>query len=162
MRLNRENLYMVPGTESESESHSVMSISYNLMDCSPQGSFVHGILQARILQWVAIPFSRGSSWLRDRTWVSCITGRFFTIWVTRVTHRRTVQWPNHLLFKILRTYVIDCADVCSKTDILKIYVWRNAVTVQGLKLCLPRQRVWVWSLVGEPGPHVPHSQKTKT
>ena len=53
------------------------------MDCSPSGSSVHGILQARILEWVAIPFSRRSSWPRDPTWVSCIAGRFFTIWATR-------------------------------------------------------------------------------
>ena len=43
----------------------------NPMDCSPPGSFAHGILQARILEWVAMPFSRGSSWPRDRTRVSC-------------------------------------------------------------------------------------------
>ena len=43
------------------------------MDCSPPGSFVHGILQARILQWVARPSSRGSSRLRDRTQVSCVS-----------------------------------------------------------------------------------------
>ena len=50
------------------------------MDCSPPGSFIHGVLQARILEWVAIPFSRGSSWPRDQTWVSHTAGRFFTIW----------------------------------------------------------------------------------
>ena len=44
------------------------------MDCSPLGSSVHGILQARILEWVACPSSRGSSWLKDRTLVSCIAG----------------------------------------------------------------------------------------
>ena len=48
------------------------------MDCSPSGSPVHGILQARILEWVVISFSRGSSWQRDQTMVSCIAGRFFT------------------------------------------------------------------------------------
>ena len=48
------------------------------MDCSPPGSSVHGSLQARILEWVAIPFSRESSWPRDQTRVSCITGRIFT------------------------------------------------------------------------------------
>ena len=47
------------------------------MDCSPPGSSVHGVLQARILEWVAISFSRGSSWPRDWTWVSRIAGRFF-------------------------------------------------------------------------------------
>ena len=53
------------------------------MDCSPPGSSVHGILQARILEWVAIPFSRGSSQPRDWTQPSLIAGRFFTIWATR-------------------------------------------------------------------------------
>ena len=53
------------------------------MDCSPPGSFVHGILQARILEWVAILFSRRSPRPRDQTRVSCMSGRFFTIWATR-------------------------------------------------------------------------------
>ena len=53
------------------------------MDYSPPGFSVHGILQARILEWVAIPFSRGSSPPRGQTWVSCIAGRFSTIWATR-------------------------------------------------------------------------------
>ena len=53
------------------------------MDCSPPGSSVHGILQARILEWVAIPFSRGSSWPRDQIQASCTAGRFFTIWASR-------------------------------------------------------------------------------
>ena len=48
------------------------------MDCSLPGSFVHGILQAGILEWVAMPSSRGSSWPRDQPCVSCIVGRFFT------------------------------------------------------------------------------------
>ena len=47
---------------------------------SPPGSSVHGIFQARILEWIAIYFSRGSSQPRDRSWVSCIAGRFFTVW----------------------------------------------------------------------------------
>ena len=54
----------------------------NPMDCSPPGSSVHGILQARILRWVAISFSRGSSQPRDQTQVSCIAGRYFTVWAT--------------------------------------------------------------------------------
>ena len=51
----------------------------NPMDCSLPGSSVCGISQARILEWVAISFSRGSSWPRDWTHVSCIVGRCFTI-----------------------------------------------------------------------------------
>ena len=53
------------------------------MDCSLPASFVHGILQARILEWAAISFPRGSSWPRDWTQVSYIASRFFTIWATR-------------------------------------------------------------------------------
>ena len=53
------------------------------MDCRPLGSSVHGISQARILEQVAIPFSRGSSRPRDPTWVSRAAGRLFTVGVTR-------------------------------------------------------------------------------
>ena len=60
-----------------------MSDSFDSVDCSPPGSPVHGILQARILEWVAISFSRGSSWSRNWTRVSCIAGRWFTNWATR-------------------------------------------------------------------------------
>ena len=51
-------------------------------DCRLSGSSVHGILQAIILKQVAIPLSKGSSQPRDRILVSCIVGRFFTVWVT--------------------------------------------------------------------------------
>ena len=50
--------------------------------CSPM-DYSYGIFQARILEWALISFSRGSSWPRDWTQVSCIVGRFFTIWATR-------------------------------------------------------------------------------
>ena len=52
------------------------------MDCTPPGSSVHGILQARILEWVAIPSSKGSSRPTDRTCSSCVAGRFHTTWAT--------------------------------------------------------------------------------
>ena len=52
-------------------------------DCSLLGSSVHGILQARILEWIPVLLSRGSSQPRDWTQVSCIVGKFFTIWATR-------------------------------------------------------------------------------
>ena len=63
----------------------------NPMDCSPPGSSLHGILQARILEWAAISFSRGSSQPRDQIWVSCITGRFFTIWATREAQFKVIN-----------------------------------------------------------------------
>ena len=53
------------------------------VDYDLPGSSVHGSLQARILAWVAIPSSRGSSQPRDQTWVSCIAARSFTIWAMR-------------------------------------------------------------------------------
>ena len=51
--------------------------------CEPMDYTVHVILQARTLEWLAFPFSRGSSQLRDQTQVSCIVGGFFTSWATR-------------------------------------------------------------------------------
>ena len=72
------------------------------MDCNPPGSSVHGILQARILEWVATSFSRVSSQPRDWTWVSCIARRFFTEegdhrgwdgWMASLT-RWTWVWRN--------------------------------------------------------------------
>ena len=68
------------------------------MDCSPPGSSVHGILQAKILEWVAIAFSRGSSWPRDRTQVSHIAGIFFTIWAT--CHSVLLGFVKSVIFSI--------------------------------------------------------------
>ena len=65
------------------------------VDCSPPGSSVHGILQARVLEWAAISFSRGSSWSRDRTRVSGIAGRCFNLWATR-----EAQYKYALLFSL--------------------------------------------------------------
>ena len=62
------------------ESRSVVSTLCDPMDYSLPGSSVHGVLQARILEWVAIPFSRGP---RNRTGDSCTAGGFFTNWATR-------------------------------------------------------------------------------
>ena len=63
------------------------------------GSSVHGIFQVRILEWVAISFSRRSSRPRDWTWVSRIVGRCFTIWATREVHRRTPRYQKKLELK---------------------------------------------------------------
>ena len=68
------------------------------MDCSSPGSSSHGILQARILEWVAIPFSRESRRLRDQTGVSCTAGRFFTAWVTREALVCILSTSNYTLF----------------------------------------------------------------
>ena len=62
------------------------------VDYSPPGSSVHGILQARILEWIAIPFSRGSFCPKGRTQVSCIADRFFIFWATMEAPTYTVEF----------------------------------------------------------------------
>ena len=73
-----EEQYIIPHMLTHAQSCLTLC---NPMDCSPPGSSVHRILQARIVEWIAIPFSRGSCLPKDRTRVSCISsiaGRFFT------------------------------------------------------------------------------------
>ena len=97
------------------------------MDYSPPGSSVHGIFQARILEWVAISFSRGSSRPRDRTWVSHIASRCFTIWATKETGK---EWVNLIQLPITSTATLypggsagkesicNSGDLCSLPDLL--------------------------------------------
>ena len=61
--------------------------------CDPMDYTAHGIFQARILEWVAVPFSRGSSQPRDQTQVSCIAVRFFTSWATREAQEYWSRYP---------------------------------------------------------------------
>ena len=69
------------------------------MDCSPPGSSVHIILQARILEGIVIPFSRGSPQPKALTQISYIASRFFTVWATRETQCLTTwcEEPNHCI-----------------------------------------------------------------
>ena len=74
----------------------------NSMNCSPPGSSVHGILQARILEWVVIPFSRGSSRPRDQTRVSCIARVKWILyclshWGSPINHINRLKKENHLI-----------------------------------------------------------------
>ena len=62
--------------------------------CDPMDYTVHGILQARILELVAFPFSRGFSQPRDRTQVSLIAGRLFTSWATREAYQQAISCPD--------------------------------------------------------------------
>ena len=72
-----------PSPESESEVAQSYPTLRDPVDCTPPGSSIHGILQARILEWVAISSSRGSSQPRDQIEVSCVAGRRFNLWATR-------------------------------------------------------------------------------
>ena len=81
--------------------------------CSP-GPSIYGIFQARVLEWVAISFSGGSSWPRDWTHISCIEGRFFTIWSTR-------EWAS---IPILRNS--SCTLKAQQIDRLEFYLrWKH-------------------------------------
>ena len=84
--------------------------------CDAMGYAVHGILQARILEWVAFPFSRGSSQPRDRTQVSCIAGGFFTSWTTRETQGK----KTYCFF--LNKFIFQCKH-CPFLISLTIYFW---------------------------------------
>ena len=85
-------------SQERSESEVKLSVAQScltlcdLMDCSPPGSSVHGILQASILEWLVIPFSRGSLQPRDWTWISCNAGRFLTIESSGKPHKVKVKW----------------------------------------------------------------------
>ena len=87
-----------------------MPDSCHPMDCSPPGSSVHGISQVRILEWIAISFSRGSSGSRNRTLVSCIAGsllhcsRFFTDWATREALLFLYNITNWYLYVLQNDY----------------------------------------------------------
>ena len=90
------------------------------IDCSLPGSYLSGIFQARVLEWVDISFSRGSSWPGGRTQVSCIAGRCFTLWATReALCFHDDQWLiKHIIFPVpllidIRTFLCVC-ELCSQ------------------------------------------------
>ena len=93
--------------------------------CNPMDYTVHGILQARILEWIAIPFSRGSSWPRNQTGISWIAGGFFTSWATREASIEIITW--FLSFNLL----IWCI------TLIDLHIWENP--------CIPGiNPTWSW------------------
>ena len=96
------------------------------MDYNQPGSFVHGIFQARILQWVAIPFSRGSSRLRDWTQVSCIEGRFCTVWV----NKRYAKFPQNDKFYWNIIEYLDELKYVSHSQIRKLSIIKVSLLSQ--------------------------------
>ena len=93
---------------SESEVAQSCSTLCDPVDCSLPDFSVHGILQARILEWVSIPFSRGSSRPRNWTWVSRIGGRRFNLWATREAHKQSPNLEAH------DTIIINLKDVLNR------------------------------------------------
>ena len=94
------------------------------MNCSLPGSPIHGVSQARILEWVVISFSRRSFWPRDWTLVSCIVGGCFTVWATRevlnIQILQLITKNRHLKLMILVLYYIGR---CKSLDLLKLFLW---------------------------------------
>ena len=83
MKKFQSNLFESDHRQYKGHGQSKFWVHLKTMSCSLPGSSVHGILQARILEWVAISLSRGSSQSRDQIQVSCIASRFLTIWAIR-------------------------------------------------------------------------------
>ena len=110
------------------------------MHCSLSGFSVHGIFQARVLEWVAISFSRGSSRPRDRTQVSCIAGRHFTLWATRDTpNSHSVKSLSHVrLFATAWTAACQASvSITHSRGLLKLMSIESVMPSNHLILCRP-------------------------
>ena len=96
----------------------------NPMDYSLPGSSLHGILQARVLEWVAISFPRGSSWPRDQTWVSGIPGRRFNLWATREALKKPQRSPNSSLNNL--TFLPPhMANFYEQSSLPSLFLWEH-------------------------------------
>ena len=136
--MNKILLWPEEDSESESEVTQLCPTLWDPMVCSLPASSIHGISQARILEWVAISFSRRSSQPGDWTWVSCIVGRGFTVWATR-----EVLWRGcAIIYKIgidrdmatdtdeLHWWPSDTESACNAGDLgsvpgLRRFPWRR-------------------------------------
>jgi len=137
----------------------------NSMDCSLPASSAHGILQTRMLEWVAIPFSRKSSQPRNPTQVSCNAGRFFSVWVTREAPKEVVV-PNIMqLFCCCCLVAQPCPTLCDCVNCsppgfpvhgihqARILEWVDLSFSRGSSLfrdqiciaCLGRQILYLWA-----------------
>ena len=94
----------------ESDAPPLWSSSAKPMNCWPRGSSVLQISQERILEWVAISYSRGTFWPRDQTCIFCIAGRFFTTWEAQVKIKG-MEFNNWLFLIGMHQYrLIECKE----------------------------------------------------
>ena len=105
--------------------------------CDSMDYTVHGILQARILEWVAFPFSRGSSQPRDRTGVSRIAGRFFTSWATREAWKRYIMLTNNTSYYVWKQEKTSPACLNIQNPIFTVLWWQQ---------CTAKERFLGWWL----------------
>ena len=141
-------------SESVSCSFQFNSISQSCPTLRPHGLSgfaADGILQARILEWPAIPFSRESSWLRDRTWISHITGRFFIVASpgkplkirtnkTKTKKKDMSLQPLALLVKLIGRFV----KIISEFNLSPVSYWPDCLTNNRILMQLPRKKRERW------------------
>ena len=123
------------------------------MYCSLPDSNVHGIFQARVLEWVAISFSRGSSWPSDRTRVSRIAGRYLTIWVTRCKTSAVICLiPFQSLVLLSRTSLFQSTllSLFIQSCLTPVTLWTVACQPP-LSMGFPRQEHWIRVPFPSPG-----------
>ena len=128
------------------------------MDCSLPCSSIHEIFQARVLEWIAISFSRGPSWPRDRTRVSCIVGRRFTVWATREV--RYTYIPSRLNLppvsspahpsRLIQSPCLSFLSHAANSGWLSI----DAAAAKSLQLCPTEFSVLLFPLFPPSSPHV--------
>ena len=116
------------------------------MDCGPPGSFVHGILQARMLEWVDISFSI-SFWPRHWTQDSYIAGRFFTIWATRkaqwnISYKEKCIWVSSNEMDKPRAYYTEWSksEKERQTSYIKVYTYMESRKIVSMTLLARQQR----------------------
>ena len=133
--------------------------------CNPMDHTIHGILQARILEWVAVPFSSRSSWPRKRTGVSCIAGGFLTSRANRKAHPPSLtylQTPDmeitSTLFTSPRLWVETNVSwnikLLSKSQTITLIIWNYRIERIGLKdvhqqWTRNRRQLPTWIWIGE-------------
>ena len=100
---NVDKMHSDPLWRACAQSVSCVRLFCDPMDCSLSGSSVYGISQARILEWVAISYSRGSSQPRDQTHISCISRWVLSHWATREIHLRLLHNYNLMWVQIVKT-----------------------------------------------------------
>ena len=135
-----------------SESHSMVSDSWWPLGCCPPDSSVHGILQARVLEWVTLPFSRGCSQARDQIQVSCMAGDFFTIWATRepTDHNNSAYHIRNLPASTFPGHTYSSYDPW-EIVILMTVAWRRQRGSERLSKLpelaqLPSCLAWLWTM----------------
>ena len=116
------------------------------MDCSPPGSSVHEIFQARILEWVAISFSTGSSQPRDRTRNSCTAGRFFTDWAKREAHSHSTTYELKTCKIFLKCLLLQSWPWMEWHLVLSPFIFHMTTILPGTQETKIFERINEWGL----------------